>query len=74
VSTNYNPLRGNLTGRYLGIVAFVVNAVTPRTGSSTLPAVSLTVRDADAVCAGALQRLMAAPAPTSSSNPPDTGQ
>jgi PKD repeat protein len=74
VSTSYNPLRGNLTGRYLGIVAFVVNAVTPRSGNTTLPAVSLTVRDADAVCAGALQRLMAAPAPTSSSSPNDTGK
>jgi hypothetical protein len=75
VSTSYSPLRANLTGRYLGIVAFVVNSVTPRTSSSTaLPAIGLTITDADAVCAGVLQRLMTAPAPTSSSSPNDTGR
>jgi hypothetical protein len=72
--TAYSPLTASLRGDDLGIVAFTVNGLTAFTGdaASRLPTVSITIRDADAVCAGPLELLTNAPKPTSSGMPFDT--
>jgi hypothetical protein len=73
VSINYEPLNGSLKGANLGIVAFRVLSVTQLKGysSSSLPKVDLEIKDASQVCAGPLELLANAPAPTSSSTPFD---
>jgi hypothetical protein len=75
ISMNYGPLNGSLKGDNLGIVAFEVNVggVSRLTGysSSSLPKVSLTIRDATATCGGPLALFTDAPAPRSSSEPFD---
>ena len=73
VSINYSPLLGNLQGANLGIVAFDVLKVEKRTdgSSSSLPKVTIKIRDADAVKSGALKLFSNAPVPQSSSEPFD---
>ncbi len=73
ISINYSPLKGNLMGANLGIVAFDVISVKKRTdgSSSSLPEVTIRIRKAEEV--GALQLVLFAnaPTPTSSSEPFD---
>ncbi len=73
VSINYSPLNGNLMGANLGIVAFDVVEVRERRDASTssLPAASIRIRDADEVCAGPLALFANAPEPESSGEPFD---
>ena len=72
VSINYDPLDGSLKGDNLGIVAFEVVSVTDRMdgSSSSLPKVEIEILNADAVCVD-LALFTKAPAPSSSSDPPD---
>lgn len=74
LSINYSPLKGNLMGANLGIVAFEVLDVQERTDGSTsdLPKVRVILRDAFAVSAGTLYLFANAPVPSSSSSPFDT--
>ena len=71
ISINYSPLNGSLKGATLGIVAFTVklDGVNQLFGqsSSTLPAVTLIVEDADEVCAGDQELFLDAPVPLTSS-------
>ena len=73
ISTNYSPLTGNLQGANLGIVAFDVLAVTERTDGSTssLPKVTVRIRNAAQTANGTLQLFSNAPVPQSSSEPFD---
>ena len=73
VSINYSPLTGNLQGANLGIVAFDVLAVTERTDGSTssLPKVTVRIRNAAQTANGTLQLFSNAPVPQSSSEPFD---
>lgn len=73
ISINYSPLQGNLMGANLGIVSFDVLEVTERTDGSTssLPKVTVRIKDATAVAAGNLQLFKNAPVPLSSSEPFD---
>lgn len=73
ISINYSPLLGNLQGSNLGIVAFEVIKVEKRTdgSSSSLPKVTIRIRDADVVSAGTLKLFTNAPVPQSSSEPED---
>jgi hypothetical protein len=73
ISINYSPLNGNLQGANLGIVAFDVLAVSQRTNGSTssLPKVTVRIRNAAQTANGALQLFSNAPAPQSSSEPFD---
>lgn len=73
VSVNYSPLEGNLQGAYLGIVALDVLQVTERTDGSTssLPRITVRIRDASAISALSLMLFANAPVPTSSSEPFD---
>ena len=73
ISTNYSPLTGNLQGANLGIVAFDVLAVTERTDGSTssLPKVTVRIRNSAQTANGMLQLFSNAPVPQSSSEPFD---
>ncbi|HYN82465.1 MAG TPA: hypothetical protein VES88_13250 [Gemmatimonadaceae bacterium] len=73
ISINYSPLNGSLKGANLGIVAFTVTAVDQLFGQSSgsLPAVTLTIEDADQVCAGDQTLLQLAPVPLTSSTEVD---
>lgn len=73
ISSNYSPLLGNLQGANLGIVAFDVIKVEKRTdgSSSSLPKVTIRIRDAETVSAGTLKLFANAPVPQSSSEPFD---
>lgn len=73
VSINYSPLNGNLMGANLGIVALEVLEVRERRDASTssLPRVTVRIRDAKAVADGALYLFANAPTPRSSSEPFD---
>jgi hypothetical protein len=73
VSINYSPLEGNLQGAKLGIVAFDVLAVRERTDGSTssLPAVTIRIRDAGSVKDLPIVLFSNAPVPQSSSEPFD---
>ncbi len=73
VSINYSPLNGNLQGANLGIVAFDVLSVTERTDGSTssLPKVTVRIRNAVQTANGTLQLFSNAPVPQSSSEPFD---
>ncbi len=73
ISINYSPLNGNLQGANLGIVAFDVLAVTERTDGSTssLPKVTVRIRNAAQTANGTLQLFSNAPVPQSSSEPFD---
>lgn len=73
VSINYSPLLGNLQGANLGIVAFDVLEVTERRDASTssLPRVTIRIRDASAVENAQIALFSNAPVPKSSSEPFD---
>ncbi len=73
ISINYSPLLGNLMGANLGIVAFDVLDVKKRTDGSTssLPAVTIRIRNADDFDGNFLQLFQNAPVPRSSSEPFD---
>lgn len=73
VSINYSPLQGNLMGANLGLVAFDVLQVTERTDASTssLPNVTIRIRDASQISSRTLQLFQNAPVPQSSSEPFD---
>ncbi|HLP35617.1 hypothetical protein [Lacibacter sp.] len=73
ISINYSPLNGNLQGANLGIVAFDVLSVTKRTDGSTssLPKVTVRIRNAAQTSSGILQLFSNAPVPQSSSEPFD---
>jgi len=73
VSINYSPLLGNLQGANLGIVAFDVLEVRKRTDGSTssLPVVTIRIRDAEEVLDRQLLLFANAPVPQSSSEPFD---
>ena len=74
VSIKYDPLNGSLKGDNLGTVAFEVVSVTERTdgSSSSLPEVEIQILSAETVCED-LALFTGAPAPSSSSDPPDVG-
>lgn len=73
VGTNYAPLTASLQGDAYGIVAFdLVSTRTNRGQSSTsLPWVTIRVRDAQSTCGGPLALFANAPAPRSSGEPND---
>jgi hypothetical protein len=73
ISINYSPLNGNLMGSNLGTVAFDVLEVRERKDGSTssLPVVTIKIRDAVEVSAYPLELLTNAPVPESSSEPFD---
>jgi hypothetical protein len=73
ISVNYSPLNGNLMGENLGIVAFDVIKVTERKDGSTssLPRVTVRIRNADEIVQRNLALFANAPVPSSSSEPFD---
>ncbi len=73
ISINYSPLEGNLQGANLGLVAFDVLEVRERTdgSDSSLPRVTIRIRDVDEVAALPLALFSNAPVPQSSSEPFD---
>jgi hypothetical protein len=73
IGTNYAPQYASLKGDALGIVAFdIVETRTNTAESSTsLPFVTIRVRDAQTTCGGPLALFANAPAPRSSSEPND---
>jgi hypothetical protein len=73
VSINYAPLNGNLQGANLGIVAFEVIDVKKRTdgSSSSLPRVTIRIRDVNSILGWNLFLFANAPTPSSSSEPFD---
>jgi hypothetical protein len=72
VGITYNPLMGDLRGANLGVVAFEVLQVTRLVAnSSSLPRVTIAIRDADTVCGGPLVVFANAPKPISSGDPFD---
>ncbi len=73
ISINYSPLMGNLMGANLGIVAFDVLDVKKRTDGSTssLPAVTIRIRNADDYDGNSMMLFQNAPVPRSSSEPFD---
>lgn len=72
ISVNYDPMKGNLQGANLGVVAFEVLDVEARGGDSNLPRVQIRILNADNVEDGALHLFTNAPEPESSSEPEDT--
>jgi hypothetical protein len=73
ISINYSPLKGNLQGANLGLVTFKVIDVKKRTdgSSSSLPAVTIRILDADITSGLPLVLFSNAPVPQSSSVPMD---
>jgi hypothetical protein len=73
ISINYSPLNGNLMGANLGRVAFDVLSVKERTDGSTssLPSVTIRIRNVDEVAALPRMLFDNAPVPSSSSEPFD---
>lgn len=73
ISINYSPLEGNLMGANLGIVSFDVLEVTERTDGSTssLPKITIRIRDANESTKGNLLLFSNTPVPQSSSEPFD---
>ena len=73
VGTNYAPLTASLQGDAYGIVAFDLVATRTNRGqsSTSLPWVTIRVRDAQSTCGGPLALFANAPAPRSSSEPND---
>jgi hypothetical protein len=73
ISINFSPLNGNLQGANLGVVAFDVLEVTKRTdgSSSSLPRVTIRIRNATDISESKLHLFANAPAPQSSSEPFD---
>lgn len=73
ISINYSPLEGNLQGANLGLVAFDVLEVRERTDGSTssLPRVTIRIRDVAEVSGLDLMLFSNAPVPQSSSEPFD---
>ncbi|MCU0356657.1 MAG: hypothetical protein MUE95_03680 [Cyclobacteriaceae bacterium] len=73
ISINYSPLNGNLQGANLGRVAFDVLSIRKRTdgSDSSLPAVSIRIRNVNEVAGLPLGLFSNAPVPSSSSTPFD---
>ena len=73
ISINYSPLNGNLMGANLGRVAFDVISVKKRTDGSTssLPSVTIRIRDVNEVAVLQMMLFDNAPVPSSSSEPFD---
>jgi hypothetical protein len=73
ISINYSPLRGNLQGANLGIVAFEILSVEARTNGSDgdLPRITVRVKSTGDVAALQLSLFANAPVPQSSSEPFD---
>jgi len=73
ININYSPLKGNLMGANLGVIAFDVMEITERTDGSTssLPKVTIKIRDAVEIGALPLSLFKNAPVPSSSSEPFD---
>ncbi|MFM9950205.1 MAG: hypothetical protein ACKV1O_19885 [Saprospiraceae bacterium] len=73
VSINYSPLRGNLKGANLGLVAFDVLEVKERTdgSSGSLPRVTIRIRNINDALLAPLSLFSNAPVPQSSSEPFD---
>lgn len=73
VNINYSPLSGNLMGANLGVVAFDVIKVTERKDASTssLPRVTVTIRNVNEITQRSLVLFANAPVPSSSSEPFD---
>lgn len=73
ISVNYSPIKGNLQGANLGVVAFDIINVTKRTDGSTsdLPRVSIRIRSAVEISALNLNLFSNAPILESSSEPFD---
>lgn len=73
ISINYSPLNGNLMGANLGVVAFDVLDVKERTDGSTssLPRVTIAIKDVDMAAAMPLMLFANAPVQQSSSEPFD---
>jgi hypothetical protein len=73
ISTNYSPLFASLMGANLGTVAFDVVAVTERTdaSSSSLPRVTILIRNVDDALIAPLMLFANVPIPQSSSEPFD---
>ncbi len=73
ISINYSPLSGNLMGANLGIVAFDVLEVKERKDGSTssLPRVTVRIRNANEIALRNLALFSNAPVPSSSSEPFD---
>jgi len=73
ISINYSPLKGNLMGANLGVVAFDVVSVKKRTDGSTssLPEVTIRIRSVDEIGSLSFVLFANAPTPSSSSEPFD---
>lgn len=73
ISINYSPIKANLQGSNLGIVAFDLIKVTKRTDGSTsdLPQISIRIRNAIEVREKNLSLFSNSPVPESSSEPFD---
>lgn len=73
ISINYLPLEGNLQGLNLGLVAFEVLEVKPRTGGSDsdLPVVTVKILNVDAISQFGIVLFSNAPEPQSPSKPMD---
>ncbi len=73
ISINYSPLNGNLMGHNLGLVAFDVLEVHERTDGSTssLPRVTIRIRNVAEIAALPLSLFVNAPVPQSSGEPFD---
>ncbi len=74
ISTNYSPIKANLQGANLGIVAFEILEVRARSNGSDadLPVVTIRILDADDIVNGPFLLFENAPVPESSSEPEDT--
>lgn len=74
ISTNYSPIKANLQGANLGIVAFEILEVRARSNGSDadLPEVTIRILDADNIMNGPFLLFENAPVPESSSEPEDT--
>ena len=71
ISINYGPLEGNLQGANRGLIGFDVVAIGPPSGSSELPELTVEIVDVAESCDEELTLLEGAPAPISSSEPPE---
>ena len=73
IDMNYSPMEANLKGANLGLIAFDIVEVTPRTGASdsSLPVVRIRIRDLNDVGLLPLMIFSNPPIPDSSSEPVD---
>lgn len=74
ISVNYSPLEGNLKGANLGLVAFEVIEIKPKTGGSDsdLPIVTIKILNVESISQFGIVLFSNAPEPQSSSEPKDT--